>query len=51
MREYICRPEEKPFPFHVWLAQIWIGLRDYLAADVRKKICSEDQIAYKICSQ
>ena len=26
------------FPFHVWLAQNWIGQRDYLAADVCKKI-------------
>jgi hypothetical protein len=38
MREYARRPEEKPFPFHVWLAQNWIGQRDYLAADVCKKI-------------
>jgi hypothetical protein len=35
------RPEEKPFPFHVWLAQNWIGQRDYLAADVCKKNCSQ----------
>jgi hypothetical protein len=35
MRGYTRRPEEKPFPFHVWLAQ-WIGQRDYLAADVWK---------------
>jgi hypothetical protein len=34
MRGYTRRPEEKPFPFHVWLAQNWIGQRDYLAADV-----------------
>jgi hypothetical protein len=26
------------FPFHVWLAQNWIGQRDYLAAEVCKKI-------------
>jgi hypothetical protein len=38
MREYTRRPEEKPFPFHVWLAQNWIGQRDYLAADACKKI-------------
>jgi hypothetical protein len=36
MREYTRRPEEKPFPFHVWLAQSWIGQHDYLAADVQK---------------
>jgi hypothetical protein len=46
------RPEEKPFPFHVWLAQNWIGQRDYLAADVCKKIahsprnCLEKKIAH-----
>jgi hypothetical protein len=57
MREYTCRPEEKPFPFHVWLAQNWIGQRNYLAADVCKKMliaqenCSENEIAHKICSQ
>jgi hypothetical protein len=38
MREYTRRPEEKPFPFHVWLAQNWIDQRDYLAADACKKI-------------
>jgi hypothetical protein len=57
MGEYMRRPEEKPFPFHVWLAQNWIGQCDYLAADVCKKLptaqesCSEDKIAHKICSQ
>ena len=45
------------FPFHVWLAQNWIGQRDYLAADVCKKIAHSPQklliekIAHKICSQ
>ena len=38
MREYTRWPEEKPFSFYVWLAQNWIGQRDYLAADVCKKI-------------
>jgi hypothetical protein len=38
MREYTRRLEEKPFPFRVWLAQNWIGHRDYLAADVCKRI-------------
>jgi hypothetical protein len=38
MRKYTRRPEEKSFPFHVWLAQNWIGQRDYLAADVCNKI-------------
>jgi hypothetical protein len=31
-------PEEEPFLLDVWLAQNWIGQRDYLAADVCKKI-------------
>jgi hypothetical protein len=34
----MLQPEEKPFPFHVWLAQNWISQRDYLDADVCKKI-------------
>ena len=57
MREYARRPEEKPFLFHVWLAENWIGQRYYLAADVCKKLltvqenCSENRIAHKICSQ
>ena len=46
------------FPFHIWLAQNWIGQRDYLAADVCKKIAHSprkllrDKIALwaKICS-
>ncbi len=56
-RENTRRPEEKLFPFHVWLAQNWIGQRDYLASDVCKKIahsqenCSENKIAHEICSQ
>ncbi len=45
------------FLFHVWLAQNWIGQRDYLAADVCKRLltahenCWEKKIAHKICSQ
>jgi hypothetical protein len=36
------------FPFHVWLlAQNWMGQRNYLAADVCKKLLS----AHKNCSQ
>jgi hypothetical protein len=38
MREYTRRPEENPFPFHVWLAQNWISHRDHVAADICKKI-------------
>jgi hypothetical protein len=38
MREYTRRPEEERIPFHVWLAQNWIGHHDYLAANVCKKI-------------
>ncbi len=34
------------FPFHVWLAQNWIGQPDYLAADVCKKLLT----AHKNCS-
>jgi hypothetical protein len=37
MRKYTRRPEEKPFPFHVWLAQNLIGQRDYLAAECAHK--------------
>jgi hypothetical protein len=57
MREYTRRPEEKPFPFDVWLAQNGIGQRDYLAADVCKNLltaqenCSENKIDHKICAQ
>jgi hypothetical protein len=45
------------FPFHVWLAQNWIGQRDYLAADVCKKIVHSarkllrETIAHEIRSQ
>ena len=57
MREYTRRPEEKPFLFHVWLAQKWIGHCDYLAADVCKNLLTaqekwtESKIAHEICSQ
>jgi hypothetical protein len=44
MREFTRRPEEKPFPFHVWRAQNWIGQRDYLAADVCKKIAQSKNL-------
>jgi hypothetical protein len=43
MRKYTRRPEEKPFPFDVWLAQNWISQRDYLAADVCEKIAHSPQ--------
>jgi hypothetical protein len=41
------------FPFHVWLAQNWIGQRDYLAADVCKKIAHSPRklLIEKNCSQ
>jgi hypothetical protein len=39
MTECTRRPEEKLFPFYVWLlAQYGIGQRNNLAADVCKKI-------------
>jgi hypothetical protein len=41
------------FPFHVWLAQNWIGQRDYLAADVCKKFAHSPRklLIEKNCSQ
>jgi hypothetical protein len=41
------------FPFHVWLAQNWIGQHDYLAADVCKKIAHSPRklLREKNCSQ
>jgi hypothetical protein len=38
MREYTRRPEEKPFPFHVWLAQNWIGQREIILLLTSAKI-------------
>jgi hypothetical protein len=44
MRENMRRPEEnKPFPFHGWLAQNWIGHSDYLAAGVCKKLLTAQE--------
>ncbi len=41
------------FPFHVWLAQNWIGQRNYLAAKDCKKIAHSPQklLIEKNCSQ
>jgi hypothetical protein len=41
------------FAFNVWLAQNWIGQRNYLAADVCKKIAHSPQklLVEKNCSQ
>ena len=41
------------FPFHVWLAQNWIGQYNYLAADICKKIAHSPQklLREKNCSQ
>ena len=41
------------FPFHVWLAQNWIGQRNYLAADVCTKIAHSPQklLREKNCSR
>jgi hypothetical protein len=52
MREYTRRPKEKPFPFHVWLAQTGLASVIILLLMSAKKLllaqenCSENKFAH-----